>query len=538
MKTTRQTFARLFLVFSMLSVFFPGTLFAYQAQPLAQTREVTFITEKSAKLGGRVNPSEMPDTFQWFEWGLSGRTDIVYETPHLGMWGGIQLVNTSADIIGLAPNTQYFYRQIAENGHGRNVGQTLYFTTKPLALEQSPIVISQTNPPSSITEGSAILRGYVSPHGNATVKWWFQWGETSALENETTHSGWGADSGPVQVMITTLKPGTPYFYRLVAENSTGRILGTTRVFVTLGVPPPPPEAPRAQTIPTPQVGGDGVSRTTTNSGAAQNTGLVQPLGQNLPGDFFGAFFGRKTNTATQNGNTVAQPPTPPVNNTVTSGAANTEAQVASVSTSGPLGAFWNTLTGKGVEVTLEKVGPKKAPGHTPVEYRVGYSYRVNTPAKDGKLKITLPADVLYIGDNTTNELLLEEGVGPERTYILLLGQLEKGSTRTISILGMTTGDAQGAPDARARIEYVDAKGNVQVIAAGNGDKTANTASVSKGVQGGFIPNSLLGWLLYLAFVTGFIFVLRKTKSYYDKRKEEIALREEESHRNPGLEPVR
>jgi hypothetical protein len=148
---------------------------------------------------------------------------------------------------------------------------------------------------------------------------------------------------------------------------------------------------------------------------------------------------------------------------------------------------------------------------------------------------------VYIGDNTTNELLLEESVGPEHIYVLPLGRLEKGSTRTVSILGMTTGDANGFPDARARIEYTGAVGGVHVVAAQSGtiskSNEAKTASVS-GSDIGVLPSSLLGWVLYIAFVAGVIFALRKAKSYYDKRKEEIALEEEDAARraqaNAGL----
>ena len=104
------------------SFFLPATLLAYEASPVAITKNATYLTEKSARLNGRVNPNEMPDTKQWFEWGVSGQYQTVYETPHNGMWSQSSLADTSADLVGLAPNTQYFYRQIAENGRGKDVG--------------------------------------------------------------------------------------------------------------------------------------------------------------------------------------------------------------------------------------------------------------------------------------------------------------------------------------------------------------------------------------------------------------------------------
>lgn len=541
-----QKLNNIFLAIAVAVLMFPVLVSAYQAAPVAITREVSFITEKSAKLGGRVNANEMLDTKQWFEWGLSGQSGVAYETPHYSIRGS-QLADTSADIIGLAPNTQYFYRQIAENSRGKDVGQTAYFTTKVLPQHITPITLVQTSDASTITEGGAILKGYLSPHGNTTTKWWFQWGETNTFENETYRTGFGANSGPVTIPLSSLTPGTVYYFRLVAENESGRVYGNTRIFVTLGISPQQLEAPHTQPIPTPQTKGDGSTRNTTVTGgtAAQTSGSSNGVsvttGGSLPGDIFGTFFGRKLNsggvgTGVVSGNT----PTPQPSSATVSPASsqtntNTQRQVAGTFASGPLGSFWNTLTGKkDVELVIEKVGPTKIPMHTPVEYRIRYAYFLNESASSATLKIILPAQVVYIGDNTNNELLLEEGSGAEHTYVLPLGRLEKGFTRTVSILGMTTGDANGFPDARARIEYTTVSGGVAVVSAQSGkvgsgeSERSKVAPVDTNGSWGFLPGSFLGWVLYVVFVAGFIFALRKARVYYEKRKEEIALEEEDA----------
>ncbi len=535
-----------FLISAIITLLFPVLVSAYQAAPVAITKEVTFVTEKSATLGGRVNANEMADTKQWFEWGFSGQSGAVYETAQYG-FGGSELVNTTGSIYGLAPNTQYFYRQIAENGRGRDIGQTVYFTTKVLPLEIDPVVFVQTNDVSLLTESGVLLKGYLSPHENMTVKSWFQWGETSKFENETYHVGFGQDSGPVSIALSSLTPGTLYYYRLVAESSSGRVYGTTKVFVTLGIAPQKSEAPRAQQVPTPETG-DGVTRNTTNSGiisaSTQTQGGLPGANMlssgNLPGDIFGAFFGRK-----KNANSTTPPSPAPIVSTNDS-KINAQSQVAEVASATPLSAFWNTLTGKkDVELVIEKVGPTKIPVHTPVEYRIRYSYFLNAPASNAKLKIILPSEVVYIGDSTNNELLLEEGAGPEHTYVLPIGKLEKGSTRTVSILGMTTGDANGFPDARARIEYMGDTSGVHVVVAESGtiNKSNETKSANVSASGNsFLPNSLLGWALYVLLVAGVIFASRKAKAYYEQRKEEIALEEEEAAQraqtNTGLSTPR
>ena len=141
--------------------------------------------------------------------------------------------------------------------------------------------------------------------------------------------------------------------------------------------------------------------------------------------------------------------------------------------------------------------------------------------------------MVYIGDNTNNELLLEESApGTERTYVLPVGRLESGSVRTISILGITTSDAGGVfPDARARLEYTDSVGSSNVIASVSGS-TASAGSTDSSSSSGWsiIPSTFLGWLLYVLLTVGAIFAIRKGKAFYQKRKEEIALEEEAERR--------
>ena len=440
----------IFLAFSVLGM--PEVVFAVEAPPVALTKQATFVTEKSAKLNGQANPNQMPDAVSWFVWGITGRASVVYETPHRALGGNATvLVNTSADIVGLAPSTQYFFRQIAESGRGKDVGQTVYFTTKELANDVPPLVIVETNNPSVIGETNATMKGYVSPHGNNQTKAWFEWGTTQRFENQTPSATVSTAAALFERPITNLAQGTTYFYRIVAENSAGRVYGATRIFNTRGTPPPKSEQPINQQVST-GTAGDGIARNTTTSGASQagatQGGVLGATTASRPGDFLGAFLRKKNATNSD--------------------------QVAGVGQAEP--SLWGKLTGKGttgvagIEVTIEKVGPKKVVAHTPVEYRIVYAYRRDSVATNARLKIILPAEVIYIGDTTNNELLLEDNAGGgERTYVLPIGRLESGSTRTISILGMTTGEANGFPDARARLEYDDASGT-HVATAGSPTK--------------------------------------------------------------------
>jgi hypothetical protein len=95
----------------------------------------------------------------------------------------------------------------------------------------------------SVATTSAVLTGTVTPNGQPT-KYHFEYGETS-FGTATTERDAGDGTEPVAVreVLSNLKPGTTYQYRLVA----GSAVGEGRTFTTTGTSP---TAPRAPTIPT------------------------------------------------------------------------------------------------------------------------------------------------------------------------------------------------------------------------------------------------------------------------------------------------
>jgi len=216
--------------FFVLALLTPVVVAAAPSAPFVRTLSPTFVTEKDAQLNGAVNSAETRDTYQWFEWGISGRSEV-YETKHNSIRSSTVLVNTNTEISGLAPNTLYFYRQIAENGHGKTVGATTYFTTKPLPQSETPVLILETRDASAIGETNAILNGYVSPHGNPKATWWFEWGKTRSFGQSTRTVSVGFGSRLAQTRITDLESGTRYYFRIVGENSD-RVYGSTKSFLT------------------------------------------------------------------------------------------------------------------------------------------------------------------------------------------------------------------------------------------------------------------------------------------------------------------
>jgi|GEM_PF-2163689 len=544
---------------------FPQTSLAYEAAPVSITKAPSFITHKDAQLNGQGNPNQIADAQQWFEWGLSGNTGKIYETPRRRLphsYGGNRLIDSSAKIIGLAPGTQYFYRHIVESGRGKDIGQTVYFTTKPLVGDASALVIVETMAHGGIAEGSATLRGYVSPHGNTKTESWFEWGTTQQLEMQTPSRRTTGQSGYVEAKITKLTPGSLYFYRVVAQNSSGRTYGAHRVFTTLGTPPAVSEIPVAQQQPNTRVSGDGISRTTSSGSQSPQSGggitgagktrttssngiLTRPEGSeeiNSSGDrthgfpgvnikdqstnFFNKIFKKKNTEESADGDVTSG------DGSATNGGSG---QVASVGTSGGvMGTLWGGLTGKKpVAVSAEKIGPTNIPPRSPVEYRITYRYDEKKPAENAYLSVTLPETVVYLGDNTANELIIEKGKNSERIYILPLGSISEGSTRTFTILGMTTGSADGYPDILATLSFEDENGaqlismSDDVVAAGGAPMSGgNTAAVGKSSGGGILPNSLFEWLLYLVVIIVTIIGIRKAREYYVTRKEQLIKEDE------------
>jgi len=96
-----------------------------------------------------------------------------------------------------------------------------------------------TGSTSSIKETSAVLHGTVNPNGASTT-YHFEWGLTTAYGTAGSSHSVGSGTAAVSVQFTApgLTPGTPYHYRLVAQNRFGTTFGADRHFTTAGNPPP------------------------------------------------------------------------------------------------------------------------------------------------------------------------------------------------------------------------------------------------------------------------------------------------------------
>jgi|GEM_PF-4729593 len=103
------------------------------------------------------------------------------------------------------------------------------------------------------TCNSATLNGFVDPNGKATAVW-FEWGRATSLGFSTSPQTFTQPS-TFSSTITGLTENTTYYYRAMAQNSSGKSTGNTISFTTSTCnttpppqPPPPPPPPPAQNV--------------------------------------------------------------------------------------------------------------------------------------------------------------------------------------------------------------------------------------------------------------------------------------------------
>jgi hypothetical protein len=110
----------------------------------------------------------------------------------------------------------------------------------PAAMAASTPVVTPHSV-TGITPSSAVLNGVVNPNGTHTI-YHFDVGPTTALGSLTPAASAGAGTKAVAVKanLSSLTPGTTYYYTLVATNAAGTSTSRLETFKTAGSPPPVP----------------------------------------------------------------------------------------------------------------------------------------------------------------------------------------------------------------------------------------------------------------------------------------------------------
>ncbi|MGA9286637.1 MAG: hypothetical protein WBV85_14470 [Solirubrobacteraceae bacterium] len=187
-----------------------------------------------AALDGTVNPSGVPVTGCYFEWGLQGEGyshDAACE-PEAGSIPVDSSVHAvKAKIAGLVASDSYHFRLVAGNANDVN----------GLVDEPSLSADVSFGPPrvesGSVLEASATgatFAGLIEPDGvDTSVR--FEYGTQAGSYTVATapiDAGSGGSPTQVSLHVDGLVPATVYHYRVVAENVLGESVGADESFAT------------------------------------------------------------------------------------------------------------------------------------------------------------------------------------------------------------------------------------------------------------------------------------------------------------------
>jgi hypothetical protein len=235
--------------------------FASPSGPVATTAGATEPSETGVTLNGAVNPGGTTATYQ-FQYGETEAYGTTVPAPAGELAKLRRPTAVSQAIAGLKASTTYHFRIVATNSQGTSASEDETFQTVG-----KPTVV--TGAATNVSSYGAELNGTVDPYVTDTT-YHFEYGLTTGYGASVPFESVdvGSGSSPVAVLqgVGALIPGATYHYRVVAENSHGKTVGSDRTFTTAQLPP----GPTAST---------GVASGVTRTGATL-VGTVNPNGGN------------------------------------------------------------------------------------------------------------------------------------------------------------------------------------------------------------------------------------------------------------------
>lgn len=202
-------------------------------KPVPTTNSTVAPSDTTAVVTGTVMPGGAITAY-WYEYGTT--KDLGKKTAVQVVGSGYTAISTPGYITGLAKNTTYYFRLVAQNSFGNVYGETKTLTTTSFSSAPvGSIPTVSTSPASGITSASATLKGTVNPN-KASTQYWFEIGKNGTLGGITTFTSVGDGSSlvPASVTASNLEAGTTYYYRINAQNQYGTVNGAILTFKTAG----------------------------------------------------------------------------------------------------------------------------------------------------------------------------------------------------------------------------------------------------------------------------------------------------------------
>jgi hypothetical protein len=173
----------------------------------------------SARMNGTVNPDDAGVAMCWFLWGTSESFGHETSCDKPVAEGGVP-VGVQGELKELQPDTAYYYRLQAKNGHGTDFGEEskAAFTTPGPGLRSESVA--------EVTSSSVRFEATINPHGKQTF-YRFEYDTSPYGQGQAPHGVGVPGSGPVAIggggqdveveqHVVGLVSGGTYHYRVVA----------------------------------------------------------------------------------------------------------------------------------------------------------------------------------------------------------------------------------------------------------------------------------------------------------------------------------
>ena len=200
--------------------------------PTLTTTALSNIAIATATSGGNITSDGGAEvTARGVCWGTSAGPTVSGSHTSDGDGTG----SFTSSLTGLSPNTPYFVRAYATNSAGTAYGNEVSFTTNPIVGATLTTTAVATG---SITATSAVSGGNITADGGGAITargvCWNTAVNPTIANNKTTD---GAGTGTFTSNLTNLQPGTTYYVKAYATNSSGTTYGNEVNFKTLAVAP-------------------------------------------------------------------------------------------------------------------------------------------------------------------------------------------------------------------------------------------------------------------------------------------------------------
>jgi len=486
--------------------------------PSVTTYPADSVSSSFAVLNGFVNPNGTSNTTRWFEYGTNSWS-FTNSTVKLGQ--GYNASTFNSTVTGLTSGTTYYYRAVAQNNaSGPVYGNTQSFYTGG-TTGQRPFVT--TNTATNVTQNYATLNGYVNPYSDSSVTRWFEYGTSQSLGSRTNTINHGSTAANINDTISGLLNNTTYYFRAVAQNTQGTSYGSILSFSTgnnvVGDAPTAitnlatnidQDSARLNGLAVVNSGGYVVTSGWFEWGSSQslgNTTSTQTLGSSPSMSSYASLFGLSPNTTyyyrfvAQNQNGISRgsilnfrtnsyivyPP-------ITPGPVKTR-NVSITKT------IENLDSPNGTSVRISALRGEKARFTITVENTGDYTL------EDVEIKDLIPYYLEFANADEVNKN------DPQREVVWALGDMSIGERQSVILDVIVTGNARvnDVIDNIARIESKRITRNSNVVSIEVADKISSLTAASFFGDIGFLPDTLIEWLLLILLI--FILVILSRKLY-------------------------